>query len=145
MLYYIVILAFPKTLKFKISVSRALSTYEEYVNEQRQKINQVLVTSEQLEEQKQVELRKLVYDELLKKYQTLMEEKKVLENEKRMLEEMVMEYMDKENKDTVYEVSFEKMRRIMIENQFRTIALIFDKEKKLKWGGDPSTCASRIS
>lgn len=74
-----------------------------------------------------------------------MEEKKVLENEKKVLEEMIMEYMDKENKDKTYVMSFEKLRRIMIENQHRTIALTFDKENELKWGGHPDKCASRIS
>lgn len=120
-----------------------LSTYEDYVNEQRQQ-QQVLVSDQQVEEQKQVELRKIVYDELLKKYQNLLQVSKEQEDKIKTYESIIMEYMDKEGADMIVEVSHEKMRRILIEKQYKTIFLCFDKEKKLKWAKAPHECASRI-
>lgn len=116
--------------------------YEDYLRDQRKKINQVLVTEDQIKEQKQVELRQVVYDELLKKYNVLQNEIKEKNEKIEMLEAMVVDDMEKQesfDRDRIVEIPYEKMRLMfLLQDKPTSIFLCFDKENKLKWAKAPN-------
>lgn len=116
--------------------------YEDYVRDQRKKINQVLVTEDQIKEQKQVELRQVVYDELLKKYNVLQNEIKEKDEKIEMLEAMVVDDMEKleaYEQDRWIKIPYEKMRLMfLLQERPEFILCCIDKENNFKCAKAPN-------
>lgn len=116
--------------------------YEDYVRDQRKKINQVLVTEDQIKEQKQVELRQVVYDELLKKYNVLQNEIKEKNEKIEMLEAMVVDDMEKlgaYEQDRWIKIPYEKMRLMfLLQERPEFILCCIDKENNFKCAKAPN-------
>lgn len=108
--------------------------YEDYVKEQKQQQQAVLVTQQQIHEQEMEKTRQDVYQSLLKRFQLLQESLKQEQQKSHDLEEIVAEYMGKVDDDRIVEVPFFKVNYMFImQEKPESIFLCFDKENKLKW------------
>lgn len=114
--------------------------YEDYVREQRQKIQQVLISKEEQEthekEQKMEVLRHDAYNKLLNDYHKQAEILKQKEQEVRDLEEIGAELMQEVEsfQERIIEIPYEKIRLMFLLQEKPTkIFLNVDKENKLKW------------